>query len=42
MGPPLHKLGIFMPPSRQPKKKHISECCSITLVRTKIQSIGDP
>jgi len=22
---PLHKLGIFMPPSRQPMKKHIFE-----------------
>lgn len=22
---PLHKLGIFMPPSRQPIKKHIFE-----------------
>lgn len=38
-GPPLHKLGIFMPPSRQPMKNDISELWSITL--TRMQSIDD-
>lgn len=37
-----HKLGIFMPPSRHPMKKHICSCCTIELVNTGTWNIRNP
>lgn len=37
-----HKLGIFMPPSRHPMKKHICSCCTIELVNTGTWNIRKP
>lgn len=39
MDRPLHKLGIFMPPSRQPMKKHIPERRTVTIASTRMQII---
>ena len=40
--PSAHKLGIFMPPSRHPMKKHICSCCTIELVNTRTWNIRSP